>query len=397
MRIRISVRLLLALLQLPASAYGGRQAAVLRYLFDTPLFRSVVVPQARATMVRTAEANGIRWLDALRWVRDEAGPAWTDDALGRRPPLPEYYVARFHAYDEGNLCWQAAFEQEIASKAVGARNFPESGERGEEIFRASFDTALDALGAHVPDGALIVDLGCGTGTSTRRLAGRFPQASALVGFDLSPHMVAVGRRLLELAPLGKLGEPAAERRGPGVWIEAVPSDVRVRLRCADLAALPLLDGSADVVAVSFLIHELPPATTRDCFREAARALKQGGQLWVSEMDFESEPYMALRRNPLLYSLVRSTEPYLDEYADWQTEGGLCADLLAAGFGPIRLGAATGRHFALVATKLPADERASADAWSEPLIDDRRETTAKVDTHLRTWQVKAQATDKGQRA
>jgi SAM-dependent methyltransferase len=388
MRAVCSVRLLV-LSALAATARGGRQAAVLRYLFDTPLFRSVVVPQARATMVKTAEANGIPWNDALAWVRDEAGP-WRDDALGRRPAAPAYYVARFHAYDAGNLCWQAAFEQEIASKAVGARNFPESGEMGEEVFRASFDVALDELGARVPDGGLVIDLGCGTGTSTRRLARRFPRAAALAGFDLSPHMVAVGRRLLALAPLGKLGEAAAaaEGRGAGVWIEAVPADARVRLRCADLAALPLLDGAADVVALSFVLHELPPSAARECLDEAARVLRPGGQLWVSEMDFESEPYAALRRNPLLYSLVRSTEPYLDDYADYQTRS-LRADLLAAGFGPVRLGAATGRHFALVATKLPADARARADARAEPLLDDRRAATAKADTHLRTWQIKAE--------
>jgi SAM-dependent methyltransferase len=174
----------------------------------------------------------------------------------------------------------------------------------------------------------------------------------------------------------------------GVWIEAVPADARIRLRCADLAALPLLDGSADVVSLSFLLHELPVSASRACLCEAARVLKPGGQLWVSEMDFESEPYTALRRNPLLYSLVRSTEPYLDEYADYQARS-LCADLLAAGFGPVVLGAATGRHFALVATKLPAGARASADdARAEPVLDDRRAATAKADTHLRTWQIKA---------
>jgi SAM-dependent methyltransferase len=313
MKMKWRAVILVVALSAARPALGGPQPALLRFLFDSPLFRSVVVPQARATMVKTAEANGIRWGDALAWVRDEAGP-WADDPL-EGIASPAYYAAPFHAYDAGNLCWQAAFEQELAGKAVGARNFPERGADGEEAFRAAFDAALDELGARVPDGALVVDLGCGTGTSTRRLARRFPLASALVGFDLSPYMVAVGQRLLALAPLGKLGDSAVEEGvGAGVWVEAVAADARVRLACADLAALPLPDGAADVASLSLVLHELPAAAARDCFREAARVLRPGGQLWVSEMDFETAGYAALRRNPLLYSLVRSTEPYLDEYA-----------------------------------------------------------------------------------
>ena len=52
---------------------------------------------------------------------------------------------------------------------------------------------------------LWVDLGCGTGMSTRWLArNMFPSDpypnTKLLGLDLSPYYVAVGRRLLELAP-----------------------------------------------------------------------------------------------------------------------------------------------------------------------------------------------------
>lgn len=32
---------------------------------------------------------------------------------------PEYYRRPFHAYSDGNLCWEAAWEQHLASKAVG--------------------------------------------------------------------------------------------------------------------------------------------------------------------------------------------------------------------------------------------------------------------------------------
>ena len=46
----------------------------------------------------------------------------------------------------------------------------------------------------LPSGARILDLGCGTGEATRRLAGLFPGASEVIGIDLLPSMVEeIGR------------------------------------------------------------------------------------------------------------------------------------------------------------------------------------------------------------
>lgn len=362
----------------------------LNVLFDSPLFSQLVVPQARATMVRTAEANGIPWTESLRWIRS-AG-AWTD-AQARLPEgvaVPAYYRAPFHAYDLGNLCWEAAMEQELAGKAVGARNFPDAPDP-EEAFRQAFERALLGLGAACPDGGAIVDLGCGTGTSTRRLARAWPRASEVVGVDLSPYMVAVGAKLLELEPTTRAAgsEPAAAGAGgspsaPGAtWVSSVRRDARVRLACADLCATRLPGGSFDVASLSLVLHELPPSAARAAFCEAARLLRPGGQLLISEMDFETDGYRTLRANPLLYALVRSTEPYLDAYAEYQTAG-MADDLFRAGFGAVRLAAATGRHFALIATRA-GDE---AGPPGRRVLDDRRRETAKADTHLRTWQSKS---------
>ena len=45
--------------------------------------------------------------------------------------VQDYYKQRFHGYERGNLCIRAAIEQEIAGKAVGARNYPGYGREGE--------------------------------------------------------------------------------------------------------------------------------------------------------------------------------------------------------------------------------------------------------------------------
>uniref|UniRef100_A0A7S4EVE3 Methyltransferase type 11 domain-containing protein n=2 Tax=Chrysotila carterae TaxID=13221 RepID=A0A7S4EVE3_CHRCT len=371
-------------------------------VLQSPLYNAVLVPAARRTMVRTAEANGVPWVKSKQWI-EQQGP-WSLNEAEASVRVPEYYKAPFHSYEKGNLCWDAAWEVEIASKAVGARNFPEHGSEGEEAFRSAFDSALDSLGACCADGGRILDLGCGSGVSTRRLARRFPRAAAVVGVDLSPHFLAVGRKLLELGSRAhgngdehadgelsaamhaeasallrdELGAQDAQLCGSrGSWVNPLECDGRVSFIRADAADTGLPCESFDVASLALVIHELPPHATRDIVAEAFRVLRPGGQLWITEMDFSTQGFRKLRANPLLFSLIRATEPYLDQYADYQPQ--LPDDLLATGFRDICLAAATGRHFALVATK-PRDGR---EGRTE--IDDRRLETAKEDTHLNTWE------------
>ena len=88
-------------------------------------------------------------------------------------------------------------------------------------------------------------MGCGSGVSTRRLAARFPSAASVVGLDLSPHFLAVGRRLLELTPAG-----GGDSNRP--WVNAIRADERIQLRRADIAATGLPAASADVVCLSLV-------------------------------------------------------------------------------------------------------------------------------------------------
>ena len=386
--------MLLVVVHLLPALSPGR--ALLDAALKSPLYKAILVPQAKSTMVRTAEANGVAWRDSLEWIREQ-GPWSLDDV--ETVAVPEYYRRPFHAYEEGNLSWEAAWEGEIASRAVGARNFPAFGPEGETAFRGAFDEALSSLGASVPDGGVVCDLGCGTGLSSRRIAAAYPRAASVIGLDLSPYFIAVGRRLLEIAPdlnfspgAAEAAEAAEGRRAgerPARWVNDVAPDRRVTLRCADGASTGLADESVDVVSLSFVVHELPPHATKAVVAEACRVLKPGGQLWLCEMDFDTPGFKKLRANPLLFSMIRSTEPYLDEYADFQNE--MTRYIASLDFARVGLVAATGRHFALVATK--RDRRALRWPWEEAeagaaamgVIDDRREETAKPDTHLKTWE------------
>jgi hypothetical protein len=69
--------------------------------------------------------------------------------------------------------------------------------------------------------------------------------------DLSPHMVGVGQRLLSAAPVGC-----------PPWVSDIQPDPRAQLRLADAACTGLPGGSAAVVALTLVAHELPPFAFR---------------------------------------------------------------------------------------------------------------------------------------
>ena len=157
-------------------------------LINSPLY-TPIVKIARNMMVKTATNVGVDWTGKSSLLR-EAKPWETmaNNVMAENGGSttaaffpPAYYTQPFHAYNDGNLCIEAAIEQELAGKAVGARNFPNEGLNGENYLRQCYEKQMVGLGGTVlPDGGVIVDMGCGTGTSTRRLATMFPQASKVV-------------------------------------------------------------------------------------------------------------------------------------------------------------------------------------------------------------------------
>ncbi|CAN0077121.1 unnamed protein product, partial [Discosporangium mesarthrocarpum] len=172
--------------------------AIASAIVSSPVY-PLLISQAKNTMKVSAKNIGVEWdkeVEALRAARD-----WDAEMKklmeGSRVETPGYYMKPFHAYRRGNLCWEAAWEQELASKSVGVRNFPDDAERGEHRLRKAYETQMERLGALVEEGALLVDMGCGTGTSTRYLAEQFPNAGRVLGIELSPHMLLVGRHFLE--------------------------------------------------------------------------------------------------------------------------------------------------------------------------------------------------------
>jgi predicted O-methyltransferase YrrM len=122
---------------------------------------------------------------------------------------PKYYLKPFHAYDEGNLSWQAAMEVESAALSVHSQifnkpnidanlksndkekdKFANLNPEGDSLLRSNFHTNMLAiLRERSVKVTRIVDIGCSTGLSTMKLLESFSKA-AITGVDLSPYMLA---------------------------------------------------------------------------------------------------------------------------------------------------------------------------------------------------------------
>jgi hypothetical protein len=62
--------------------------------------------------VKRAEKIGVSWegmVDELKRHSEELGQEY-ESVFRERVMTPDYYVKPFHAYKEGNLCWDAAME-----------------------------------------------------------------------------------------------------------------------------------------------------------------------------------------------------------------------------------------------------------------------------------------------
>lgn len=285
--------------------------------------------QARQMMIKRANSIGVPWLeevDALK-SRDWSG----DLAAVQNPDLtyPDYYVTSFHAYEEGNLGWEPALEVEVAAHAVHARIWQDAGAEGDLRLRQSYHETLKPQLAVTPKD--ILDLGCSVGMSTFALQAVFPDAT-LTGIDLSPYFLAIAKYRTEMRSAGngtRLQGTTASASAPQ-WLHAK----------AEATGLP--DQSFDLVSACLLFHELPEEAAIAVFQEARRLLRPSGYFAFMDMNPKSDIYAAMP--PYILTLLKSTEPYLDQYFALDVEKAL----VNAGFEPPTITPNSPRHRTVVA-------------------------------------------------
>ncbi|MDF0553272.1 class I SAM-dependent methyltransferase [Kamptonema sp. UHCC 0994] len=199
---------------------------------------------------------------------------------------PEYYSSQnFHGIERGYLNPSAAVSYDPITQYV----LPPS----EAIVRQGL---IDAV-MGVP--RRILDLGCGTGSTTLMLKQAFPQAE-VIGIDLSPYMILVA-------------EMKAQKAG-----------LNIQWRHGNAEQTGFSNASFDLVTASLLFHETPPTVSQSILRESFRLLTVGGQIIVLDGNQKT-----LRQTEWLTDVFE--EPYIKSYA----AGNLDAWMGSAGFGAVQ--------------------------------------------------------------
>lgn len=199
---------------------------------------------------------------------------------------PKYYQSQnFHGIEGGYLTIGAAVSYDPVTQYVLPPN--------ETWVRQG---VIDAINSHP---RRILDLGCGTGSTTLLLKQAFPEAE-VIGLDLSPYMLAAAE---------------AKAKTAGLEIQFVHGNAE---------NTGFKDGDVDLVTASLLFHETPPTITQIILQEAFRLLPTGGEMII----FDGNQKI-LRQVEWLTQIFE--EPFIQDYA----AESLDAMLGAAGFASIR--------------------------------------------------------------
>lgn len=277
--------------------------------------------RARQMMIKRAEKIGVPWTQTVKQLQLRN---WEPDLAKVQNPqisYPDYYLTSFHAYEEGNMSLQAAFEVEPAAYAVHAKLWQsvspkgDMSPEGDAKLRQSYHDVLKAEISHPPKD--IADLGCGVGMSTFALQEVYPHAK-ITGVDLSPYFLAVANYNLQ-------------RRQSNINFIHAPAE-----------ATGLADASFDLVSMCLICHELPQSATKQIFAEAFRLLRPGGYLTIMDMNPDSEAFKKMP--PYVLTLLKSTEPYLDRYFSLDIEKAL----VNAGFQTPSISSNSPRHRTVIA-------------------------------------------------
>ncbi|KAF6258798.1 S-adenosyl-L-methionine-dependent methyltransferase [Scenedesmus sp. NREL 46B-D3] len=310
--------------------------SVVEALFKFPPLFQQATKKARGMIIQRAEAIGLDWDGTLKQLQQQDWQARLQDAAD---PLvdsyPSYYTQPFHAYKQGNLCWEAAQEFMLSSQSVHAPVMDPRTRRWTHyhMLRSSYGKCMlqlmaEARGAPQPSSVrTVLDVGCAAGLSSLALCELFP-AAHVTGVDLSPHMVAVARYHQEQREL------ASGSKEPLSILHRKAEDTR----------LPA--GSFDVVSMCLVAHELPQHATKAILQEAHRLLRPGGVMCIMEMNPSSPAFQRIFGNVFAYTAFKSTEPWLMDYVTLDLHGAM----REAGFERPRQAENSPKHRTVVAAK-----------------------------------------------
>jgi ubiquinone/menaquinone biosynthesis C-methylase UbiE len=274
--------------------------------------------KAREMMIKRGATIGVYWTEEVKALQEKDLETEKAKIENLQLQYPKYYLKSFHAYEKGNLSWEAATEVEVAAKTVHSSIWPEAGAEGDAKLRESYHNILKTQIKIEPKE--IADLGCSVGMSSFAMQKIYPQAN-ITGVDLSPYYLAIANLR---------ARENEENQGKFKWVHAPAENT-------GLAA-----ESFDLVSIFLLFHELPQTATKAVLKEAKRLLRPGGYVAFMDMNPKSEIYAQMPT--YILTLLKSTEPYLDEYFSLDIEQAF----IEAGFEKPTISINTHRHRTVIA-------------------------------------------------
>lgn len=113
--------------------------------------------------------------------------------------------------------------------------------------------------ADIPSGAVVLDVGCGTGTLALMAKTQLGAQGKVYGIDAAPEMIDVARH------------------------KATDQNRAVDFRQGVIESLPFEDSTFDVVLSTLMFHHLPDDLKQRGLAEIFRVLKPGGRLLIVDM------------------------------------------------------------------------------------------------------------------
>lgn len=231
---------------------------------------SILLPFLRLLVGLFIGQENLKLHDTLDWEQI------SDRFRNNEIKYPDYYLSQdFHGIKNGYLNKIAPVTYDAVTRFAAPPN--------ERKLRQKAISMINGQPKR------ILDLGCGTGSSTLMLKKVFPNA-AVMGLDLSPYMLVMAENKSKKANL------AID------WQQGLAE------------ATSFSDNEFDLISVAFLFHETPVVISQAILQECLRLLKSGGQIVILDGNQQR-----LRHADWLIKLFR--EPYSKVYAaenmdDW---------------------------------------------------------------------------------